>query len=398
MNVLVTYGWCRTAYSVAMSLAHAGHFVSTCSSSPLSMTRFSRFTRSFDRVPDFFVDEDGYVSKLAEIVQRRNVDVIIPVHEDAMAIQRHRSLIPPNVKIACAAGDQLELALDKGRLLRVAEGLGIPIPRTILPANIKEAESALETIGFPLVIKPRHGNSGKGIEIALELRQAREAYRRIVSQVGSDTGELPLVQTFAEGELVGSAFLANSGRVVACFTEKYMRCKRAGFGTSVLREPYANEELRRLTAHLVAGLGWHGIGHLDFIVPRGKPPLLLEMNPRFWGALEMALLNGYDFPLALLEQTVYGQVRSDCFMPKARPSRCLWIAGEAIACVEEFRNRQWLSPLHSMLRMIAPGIVGRYDDFRWDDPIPFLVELSYYGAGFIRSGGDSNPVSPGMLK
>jgi len=398
MNVLITYGWCRTAYSVAMSLARAGHTVSVCSSSSMSMTRFSRFTCSFDHAPDPFEDERGYVLKLAEIARRRDIDMIMPVHEDALAIQRHRALLPQDVKIACPPLDQLALALDKGRLLSAARDLGIPIPQTALPRTAREAETAFESFGFPLVIKPRQGNSGKGVAICHSISQARQEYQALVSRLPGGSDSCPVIQSFAAGELVGSAFLADSGRVIACFTEKYTRCKRAGFGTSVVREPYTNESLRRYTTELVAGLAWQGIGHLDFIVPPDGPPVLLEMNPRFWGALQMALLNCYDFPLALLEQTAYGRVRSNCFLSGCKPAPCLWIAGEVIACVEELRHSEWSSPIRSFFRMLKPGILGRCDDFRWDDPFPLLVELFYYCAGFIRSGGDTNPVVPGMLK
>lgn len=398
MNVLITYGWCRTAYSVAMSLARAGHTVSACSSARLAMTRFSRFASSFDLVPDFFVDEKGYVAALAEIARRRSIDVIMPVHEDALAIQAHRELLPADVRLACPEADQLALALDKGRLLTAAHAHGVPIPRTIVPQSIDEARGAFESIGFPLIIKPRHGNSGKGVVIARNLAQAKKNYQALVTQLSANYDGLPLIQSYVAGELVGSAFLADRGQVVACFTEKYTRCKQAGFGTSVLREPYDRQDLRALTARLAAGLGWHGVGHLDFILPSDGSPLLIEMNPRFWGALQMAVLNGYDFPLALLEQTLYGEVRSRCFIPADKPSCCLWIAGEAIACVEELRNRQWSSPIRSMLRVFSPRVLGSFDDFRWDDPIPLLTELFYYGAGFISSGGNSNPVTPGMLK
>jgi len=398
MNVLITYGWCRTAYSVAMSLAKAGHRVSVCSSSPVSMTRFSRFAHSFDRTPDPFGDETAYVSRLAEIVERRQIGLIMPVHEDALAIQRHRGLIPAGVKIAAPCREALELALDKGRLLGAAEKLGVPVPKTFAPPTIEAAESLLRECSYPVVIKPRHGNSGKGVTIACNDEEARNAYRELAAMLQSGSGEPPIVQSHVAGVLAGSAFLADSGRVVACFTEKYTRCKRAGFGTSVLREPYLDEGVREATELLVKGLGWHGVGHLDFIVAADGTPFLIEMNPRFWGALQMSTLNGYNFPLALLEQTVWGEVKSDCFTPRPDSVPCLWIAGELIACVEELRCMHWSAPVRSVFRILSSELLGRYDDFRWDDPVPFLAELCYYGAGYVRSGGDTNPVSPGMLR
>ena len=397
MKVLVTYGWCRTAYSVAMSLAKAGHAVSVCDSSPLSMTRFSRFVRTFDTVPDPYADEPDYVAGLAEVVRKRSIDVIVPVHEDALAIQRYRHLLPAGIKVAAPDRTSLELALDKFDLLMAAADVGVPIPKTFAPAGWDAAMEAIEEVGFPLVIKPRHGNSGKGVSVERETDAAARAYHDLVSRAGLGPRRLPMIQSFMDGDLVGSAFFADSGRLVACFTERYLRCKRASFGTSVLREPFQNEQLRESTARLAKRLHWHGAGHLDFIAPPDGPPVLIEMNPRFWGALRMSALNGYDFPLAVLEQSAFGGLRSACFTPNAKATPCLWIAGEFIACMEELRSGQWSAPLRSALRILSPRVFSRYDDFRWDDPIPFLAELCYYGAEFARSGGDSNPIRPGML-
>lgn len=397
MNVLVTYGWCRTAYSVAMSLAKAGHSVSVCASSPLSMSRYSRFVRTFDLVPDPYADEAGYVAAVAAVAAKRNIAVIMPVHEDALAIQRHLHLLPATVKIASPGRDALELALDKWELLRTAAEVGVPIPRTSAPATIEAAERAFQETGFPLVIKPRRGNSGKGVAIAHDFETARDSYRALIARLRLDYRRPPIIQAFVAGDLVGSAFFADSGRLVACFTERYLRCKHAGFGTSVLREPYRNEELRCWTARLVERLHWHGAGHLDFIVPRNGSPVLIEMNPRFWGALQMSILNGYNFPLAVFEQTAFGNVKSECFTTNGTPARCLWIAGELIACVEELRHKLWTAPVRSALRIVSSGVFARYDDFRWDDPIPFLAELCYYGNGFVRSGCETNPIQSGHL-
>ena len=50
----ITYGWCRSAYTVARSLARRGVEVHVGDSSALAMARFSRHVRSFTRLPDFF--------------------------------------------------------------------------------------------------------------------------------------------------------------------------------------------------------------------------------------------------------------------------------------------------------------------------------------------------------
>ena len=58
--VLVTNGWVRTAYNVVESLGRRGIPVHVVDRSPRAMCRFSRWTRSFHRVPNFFEEPEAY--------------------------------------------------------------------------------------------------------------------------------------------------------------------------------------------------------------------------------------------------------------------------------------------------------------------------------------------------
>jgi len=62
-----------------------------------------------------------------------------------------------------------------------------------------------------------------------------------------------------------------------------LRCKEAGFGTSVLRrEPCEFPLLHDYTQRMAKALNWRGIGHFDFIVDSQlSSAYLIEMNPRF---------------------------------------------------------------------------------------------------------------------
>jgi len=103
MRILATYGWCRTAYIAAESLCRAGFEVYACGSTALSMVRVSRFVRGFDRVPDPFKEPEQYLTEISAIVKRRNIDVLLPVHEDALAIQTYRELLPEPFTFAWVA-------------------------------------------------------------------------------------------------------------------------------------------------------------------------------------------------------------------------------------------------------------------------------------------------------
>jgi predicted ATP-grasp superfamily ATP-dependent carboligase len=399
MRVLLTYGWCRIAYVAAESLHRAGHEVYVCDSTRLSMTRFSRFIRGFDRTPDPFQFPEDYVAALKEIVQRRRIDLIFPVHEDVLTIQRRRDQLPREVMVAAPDCESLIRVLDKGEIVRIASSLGIAAPRTAAPADLQEMERIVKELSYPVVIKTRHGNSGKGVRRVDSAAEATEVYRDFVERFRLSAGEMPLIQEFLGGPVVGCCFIAKDGEVLASFAERYLRCKDGGFGTSVFRTPCDFPILHDYTARMARHLQWTGIGHFDFISDQaGSRFSLIEMNPRLWGALNLAVKNGYDFPSALVSLTAEGRVSTDAFRPRPRPLSSLWIVGEMIVGIAELKRRRFAAPLVSLARILFPGRHCSYDDFRWSDPLPLLVEMLYYGREFVASGGSINPVKEAMMR
>src|SRR2546430_8599658 len=43
-------------------------------------------------------------------------------------------------------------------------------------------------------------------------------------------------------------------------------------------------------------VGWHGAAMVEFKVRADGRPYLMEINPRFWGSLQLAIDAGVDFP------------------------------------------------------------------------------------------------------
>ena len=399
MRILVTYGWCRTAYIAAESLCRAGFEVYTCGSTDLSMARFSRFVRGFDRVPDPFKEPEQYVTEISAIVKRRNIEILLPIHEDALAIQTYREILPENLLIACPPRSEISRVLDKYEIIKIADSAQVAVPKTVAPATIAEVDSLAQQLGFPLIIKTRRGNSGKGVFRVNSAEETRQKYSEIVKNFGLANNQLPILQEYIEGSVFGSCFLADRGEVKACFLERYLRCKEGGFGTSIWRERCEFPLLHDYTKKMAKMLNWTGIGHFDFMVnPQLSSAYLIEMNPRFWGALNLAVQNGFDFPKGLITMLTKGEPDADSFKPLLHPVASQWIVGEIIAGVAEFRRGKWLAPLASAGRILFSDRPRTYDDFRWHDPLPLLVEIAHYGSSFLASGGEINPVVAEMMQ
>lgn len=101
------------------------------------------------------------------------------------------------------------LAQDKVATHRVLADAGLPVPRQIFVANLREARAAAEEIGYPVVVKPLGGNTGKGVSANLKSRKdIPKAYTR-AREIGSEV----VVESFVEGD--DHRLLVIGGRVVA---------------------------------------------------------------------------------------------------------------------------------------------------------------------------------------
>ena len=56
-------------------------------------------------------------------------------------------------------------------------------------------------------------------------------------------------------------------------------------------------------------MGWVGVAMVEFRVDsRDNVPKLMEVNPRFWGSLQLSILSGVDFPYLLYKMLTEGDV------------------------------------------------------------------------------------------
>jgi hypothetical protein len=152
-----------------------------------------------------------------------------------------------------------------------------------------------------------------------------------------------------------------------------------------------DERLLEATRALAGELHYSGVGMCEFrIDPATGDCLFLELNPRFWGSLPLALSSGADFPWFLYQMLVEGvrefpqafetgkrcrDLRADLrWMSRAwrsRPGLTALYANQAEGWgINERSNIQLMGDLMRMA-LLRDGI----DSFAWDDPGPFLSEL-----------------------
>ena len=390
----VTYGWCRVSYVIVRSLARRGVTVHVGDASRLAMCRYSRRHASFTRYRSPYKDPAGFVDDVAAAVERRGAGVLIPGHEDTLAIAQHRDRLPEALKVPVGDAKSIATAINKWHVIRRAREVGVPAPDTFKPETPEELRGRADGLDYPCVVKTQLGNSGKGVFIVRDAGECLERFEWLVKTYNLAEPNRPIVQSFARGVGYGVCLLYNKGEFRASFCERYIRCKDGDFGTSVFRESVHAPELERHARALMDSMNWHGVAHLDFIHDEETgQAALIEVNPRFWGALDLAVRAGVDFPWLLYKMAVDGDVEPVTSYRVGVKSR--WIVGEMLHLFNLARRGRVRQTLRSVASIAGSRSDG-FDDFSVSDPVPLLFEMAYYASGFLTSGS-TNPVEEGMI-
>lgn len=378
IRVFVTDGYWRKTLAAVRALGRRGVQVTVGESTYLAPALFSRYCHCRVRTPSPVLQPSQYLDFLETYLKRHPHHVLMPMEEDTLLLlARNRERFQNITSLPCAAHHHLLFARDKLKVLRRAEDLDIPIPRTFEIDNMAEAKPLSKQLEYPVVVKPRVGSGSAGVEYVEEPAQLPAALARVFR-----SGQSPLVQERlpSEGAGIGASFLLDQNHQVrASFIHRRLREYPVQGGPSTLRQSIIHEQARRDGARLLESLRLVGVGMVEFkIDSRDGTAKLLEVNPRFWGSLALAVNTGVNFPYLLTLMAL------GLDFPAVHTYRlghlCRWLLPGDILHFLQNPNRWRLKPSFFQFRQANMS----YDIIDMDDPLPilgtFLGLLPFYSS------------------
>ncbi len=228
-------------------------------------------------------------------------DVVVPATEaDLVRLESVRRRIELRAKIVAPTSEALDESIDKTFTSRAAEALGVAIPEQwILGARDRGIDEA--PAPFPLVVKParsrvlrRDGTVWGGTAAYVADLEALRTARAAHAAADVDT----IVQRPVAGlPMLASVLLRDDGAPSLVFVHRRVRESRPEGGPSACAISVEPDPLFVDPAvNLARALGLLGVpAQFEFRVPPGGPPVLLDVNPRPWGTLGLALDCGVNF-------------------------------------------------------------------------------------------------------
>jgi len=225
-----------------------------------------------------------FVDGIIGLIASDSLDVVIStVDVELPALARRRDELAP-AALAAPSLDTLELALDKFVLAERCAPL-LRVPETTL----LNAEGVARDWTFPVIIKPRQGAGSRGVHLI----QSRE------DLVAVGTDESIIIQEHLPGDEYSVDVIAGSdGNVIAAVPRTRTRVDS---GVSIAGQTVHSAELESTAAAVARAIGLIGVANVQLRYDSAGVPALLEVNPRFPGAMPLTIAAGVDMPSLALD-------------------------------------------------------------------------------------------------
>ncbi|MBK9413389.1 MAG: carboxylate--amine ligase [Bacteroidetes bacterium] len=361
MKILILDAQNQNTLAIVRHLGEKGYFVNVAGSKSASLSFYSKYVVKKIILPDPKKNGKKYIDALIKELSENKYDVLMPVgFKSYQLCAESQNEIRKYTHLVVTSYSNIELASDKVLTYQLARSLNVPCPVTYqieAANNFKDKE-----IIFPVVIKAPFESGKNIVEYAYNPNQAVEIFSKMKSSLN---GVSPIVQKYVSGDGYGFFAYYKDGKCIKYFMHHRIREYPVTGGASVCAESFSDDKLKETGMLLLDHLKWNGVAMVEFKKDNtdGKY-YLMEINPKFWGSLELALCSGVDFPeYIIMEQR-----------------------GEVIPAINLYKEKvvfQWilngelfhfLERPSSFLRIIKTMLISK-KDFRWSDIKPNLFQF-----------------------
>ncbi|MET0863645.1 MAG: ATP-grasp domain-containing protein [Nakamurella sp.] len=228
--------------------------------------------------PEFVPQVINWCAAFGVNVLFPTVDVELPL----IAVAR-KEFAAIGVVVASPSLFTLDTCLDKLALANRCAGV-LPVPRTDLLGP-----AAAVARDYPVVVKPRRGAGSRGISYV-------ESESELLA-LGSD--DTRLVQDMLPGDEYSVDVLADlQGHVVAAVPRSRLRVDS---GVSVAGATFHDQEVEQAARRVAIAIGLSTVANVQLRRDRQGRAALLEVNPRFPGAMPLTIAAGIDMPSLTLD-------------------------------------------------------------------------------------------------
>lgn len=353
----------RKAVAVVRGLRAAKWYVVCASDRIFAPARFSSASKRFIKLPS--PSSSSFLQELVRILRHLSIDALFPLEDETiLLLSRMRGRLPDSIILPIPSTEQLETAQDKYHTYIVAKSLGVPYPDSMLVRDEEMIKEVSHRIGFPLVLKPRRGSGARGVVMVRDIKEMRMRYRDLRAAYG----ELIAQKFIPHGGAYGFCALCRDGQILTSFTFRRIREFPVRGGPSTCRVAERIPEIEHFGKLLLSYMRWQSLAMVEFRRDANSGIVyLMEINPRVWGSISLAIAAGVNFPAMALDAAMGLSVD---FQQWQEGTIRRWFWGEILHFLGK---HHYLTAVKEAVRMLFNS--ENCDVLTWRDPIPIFATI-----------------------
>ncbi len=363
-KVLILYGDANQALPIAKSLYRSGYIVDAICASKWSYGNGSRYIRR-KYLYENAENVDEYFAFLIEILKKEKYDTILPMRDSTAEVMcKYREELLRYTQFIMPDYETFERGFDKHRLMELCQRRGYPHPETYILDDKQLDGLDLDSLRFPLLIKPNHTFGARGMTLCNNKEELIEKYHEVYQEYGSCH-----LQTFIPegGHQFELQLYVNEKKelIQSSVIKKYRWYPEKG-GSSCCNISWQHKEMVDICYNILKDIGWIGFADFDAIEnPLTGELLIMELNPRVPACVKSAFASGVDWADVIVNE--YTKKPHKTYnMEKSVYLRHL---GFDVLWFLDSKNRWSTKP--NWFRFLGKNIF--YQDMSdWTDPKPFF--------------------------
>jgi len=230
--------------------------------------------------------------------------VLIPSNDHAVyTIAKHKEKLEQYYKVITEDLETVKKIYDKSKLIKIADSLGLPIPKTCTFNQTKPSDISFQ---FPILTRGKEGKSfyhatGKKAFKAKTIDELYEQLEFIKNKVGlAKSMSQELIPYDGSNKTISFTAFCEKGHIKTYWMGVKLREHPIDFGTATFTESVFVEECLSQSRLLLQELEYTGVCEVEYLLdPRDGKYKLIEINPRTWLWVGQAIANGIDYPVMI---------------------------------------------------------------------------------------------------
>ena len=242
----------------------------------------------------------NYLQAVQRVCEREQIRILIPGSEPELRVLSKNADVLRNWGVVLLANpaDVVEIGDDKWLTHLFLRRHGFGTPKS---AQVPLSDKFLNTVGFPLVVKPRVGYASQNVFVV----DCRRELDVVLSYFSVKSIE-PIVQEYVgdpKAEFTASVLIGRAGAVLASIAMR--RSLLGGFSQRVEIERY--DHICRRVEEIAVALRARGPVNVQFRWTENECQVF-EINPRFSGTTPFRALVGFNEVDILIKNFLFGAV------------------------------------------------------------------------------------------